>query len=255
MESAESEPNTDPLLRATYEIQNNLVIWAYDHVRLYEHLKEALTLAYQKKGISDTDDLAHGLAAEMAELIWDNIGEALGVMVRIMIGLAESIALPSFAERHGIKDRQIKEHKKPLSDIKKELIDPLIGAWAESLTPFLKTAGGSEPVANVSDDDCLEFVQRYDQLLTVLKEASDCYKECASGWGDTESVSPLDEVRHRFSSRLPEGLIVQISSMSPSEIALLAASKGLSMQGYKKRALENFRKRGREFRNAISGGQ
>lgn len=247
-EFLENDPQADPILRAAYEIQNNFSLWTYDHVRLYELLREGIHAAYIENGhtAEDASDLSHLLANEMAELIWEHVGEAVGVMVKILINIMVTFALPSLARQYEISDSEIAGHKHSVGRLKEEIINPLIDTWLESFLPLLRSAGGSQPIVDVSDDDCKEYARRYKKLHSIIQEASRTYKEAfadAEGFGQNKELA-LAEVRRRHSSELGEDIILQIPERHPSQIALFAASKGLSMHGYRSRKLEAFRKRG-----------
>ncbi|HMV83004.1 MAG TPA: hypothetical protein PLD20_18630 [Blastocatellia bacterium] len=250
-ESAENDSQLHPFLRAAYEIQNNLSVWTYNHVRVYELLREALYTASTTNGHSaeDADDLSHGLANEMAELIWENVEESVGLMIKVMLSVMTVVALPSFAQQNAIDDPEIEEHKHSAGKLKEKIIDPLIDAWLKNFLPLLRTPGGSQPLAQVSDDDCIEYVRRYGKLLPILQEASTVYKEITTEEGrvDYHREEALTEIRMRYSAQLTEDVIRHIPHDFPSTIALFAASKGLNMQGYSKRKLQDFRKRGRDL--------
>lgn len=173
MELAENDPRTHPIYRANYEVLNNLMLWTYNPVRVYEHLREALRLGYEEKGRSpeEANYNAHAFAREMAELVRENIGTAVGTMVRIMFGLVWTVAAPLWAQRHNVEDPEIEGHKTSAGKFKDQFATKMIDDWLKEFLPLLRGSGRSLKDAESTESEREQFRwQVIDAMLRVLDE-------------------------------------------------------------------------------------
>lgn len=173
MELAENAMRANPIHRAHYEVLNNIMLWTYDDVHVYEHLREVLRLSYEKKGRSpeEANDNAHALAREMAELVWENIGVAIGTMVRIMFGLVWTVAVPMLAKRHNVEDPEIEGHKTSAGAFKGQIVTAMIDNWLKEFLPLLKGSGRPPKGAESTQSEREQFRRHViDAMLRVLDE-------------------------------------------------------------------------------------
>lgn len=176
---SENDEKLQPLLRATYEIINNLVSHSYDHVRVYEFLRQAAQQAIEKQdakqGVTrdaeEVDALSHVAAREMAELIWEHIDSGVGLGIRLMLSLASAVAVPSFAQQHGIAESEVREQMTSVTDFKEEIGIPLLDDWLKTFSPLFSRVG--RPPNNLGDErldtERERFIQDVKAAIEELK--------------------------------------------------------------------------------------
>ena len=145
-----------------------------------------------------------------------------------------------------------KKHELRASDLKR-IANPALQSWFKVLSIALKSRGGSEPVVEITDDDCLQYAQTYQNLLSVIREADSFYKQEKSigHWENSGEVT--DSVRKKFRSRLSDAVIGQIGGATPEKIALFEASRTTRLQKYNIRKLEECRARGHKLLQTAEG--
>lgn len=145
-EGVDGEENNEALTqlsRTSAEIYNHMAFWAYDHVRVYQFLRQDIRSIMEDIGRYDDPDYSSHLAAnDAAEFIWDNIDGAMQTMTYILVEYSMLLATPSLKQRNPkmFTRRKLRENQPSASDLKKiaaRWLDP----WFDVLTVKLSKRG------------------------------------------------------------------------------------------------------------------
>jgi hypothetical protein len=195
-EWAETNAELQPMIRAVYEILNNLVIWAYDHARMQDLLREAIRPMVGKYDQPDT--AAHNLANEAAELIWENIDGAAQMMSSTLVTCCQMLVFQSLEQQHN--DTHPEDPIRipsPISATRlKEIAAPFLDSWFEVMSVSLSKRGrpSRKPALEDIEAERAEFIKQVKAAIEELTELDRGNIGLKLGYGKSrEGLEPTKE--------------------------------------------------------------